>query len=87
MDAAAPPLSGEDLARALYEACPTVKPTWEQLGEVTKSVWREEAARRQWVAAAPPGATAELVAGSAPEVASGTACAATDIPGTQGSLF
>lgn len=30
-------------AKALYDACPTVKPTWEQLGEVTKSVWREKA--------------------------------------------
>jgi len=28
-------------ARALYDACPTVKPTWDQLGGVTKSVWRE----------------------------------------------
>lgn len=28
-------------ARLLYEECPTPKPAWEQLGEVTKSVWRE----------------------------------------------
>lgn len=28
-------------ARLLYEECPTPKPTWEQLGEVTKSVWRD----------------------------------------------
>lgn len=26
-------------ARALYDACPSVKPTWDQLGAVTKSVW------------------------------------------------
>lgn len=28
-------------ARAKYDACPTVKPDWSQLGEITKSVWRE----------------------------------------------
>lgn len=28
-------------ARALYNQCQTVKPAWEQLGEVTKNVWRE----------------------------------------------
>ena len=26
-------------AKALYDECPTVKPSWDQLGEVTKSVW------------------------------------------------
>jgi hypothetical protein len=26
-------------AELLYDECPTVKPAWEQLGEVTKSVW------------------------------------------------
>jgi hypothetical protein len=26
-------------AEFLYDECPTVKPTWEQLSEVTKSVW------------------------------------------------
>ncbi len=30
-------------AQALYEACPTVKPAWSQLGETTRSVWRERA--------------------------------------------
>lgn len=34
----------EALAQELYEACQTVKPRWDQLGEVTKSVWREYAA-------------------------------------------
>ena len=29
------------LAKKLYNECPTPKPTWEQLGEVTKSVWIE----------------------------------------------
>jgi hypothetical protein len=33
-------------ARELYEAVQTPKPTWDQLGDVTKSVWREEAQRR-----------------------------------------
>ena len=28
-------------ARALYDACPSVKPSWDQLGDVTKLVWRE----------------------------------------------
>jgi hypothetical protein len=28
-------------AKALYDACPTVKPTWDQLGDTTKDVWRE----------------------------------------------
>jgi hypothetical protein len=28
-------------ARAEYEKCPTPKPDWDQLSEVTKGVWRE----------------------------------------------
>jgi hypothetical protein len=32
-----------DMARTLYYLCPTVKPTWDQLGDVTKSVWIERA--------------------------------------------
>lgn len=32
-----------ELAQALYEACPTVKPRWDQLGGVTQSVWIERA--------------------------------------------
>lgn len=31
-------------ARALYNACPSVKPTWEQLGETTQSVWVDKVA-------------------------------------------
>lgn len=27
-------------ARLLYEQCLTPKPSWEQLGEATRSVWR-----------------------------------------------
>ena len=30
-------------AQALYDACPTVKPAWSQLGEATRSVWRDRA--------------------------------------------
>jgi hypothetical protein len=29
-------------AELLYDECPTVKPRWDQLGEVTKSVWVEK---------------------------------------------
>jgi hypothetical protein len=31
-------------AKRLYDLCSTPKPTWEQLGDVTKSVWRDLAA-------------------------------------------
>ena len=31
------------VAKGLYDACLTPKQTWEQSGEVTKSVWREYA--------------------------------------------
>ncbi len=31
----------EVMARTLYDLCPTVKPDWSQLGDVTKSVWRD----------------------------------------------
>jgi hypothetical protein len=36
----------EQLAREMYEAMPSraSHPAWEQLGDVTKSVWRERAA-------------------------------------------
>lgn len=39
MDAAAEVIEVE--AELLYEQCPTPKPAWEQLSEVTRSVWRE----------------------------------------------
>lgn len=35
-------------ARALYDACPTPKPDWDQLGDVTKSVWRERALEQEY---------------------------------------
>lgn len=31
----------EQTARKMYDACPTVKPDWSQLGDVTRSVWIE----------------------------------------------
>lgn len=31
-------------AKQLYDACPSVKPPWEQLGDVTRSVWLDRAA-------------------------------------------
>lgn len=37
--------SVEDEARRLYETCAKVAPRWDQLGEVTKGVWREYAQR------------------------------------------
>ena len=33
----------ETLARQLYDECQTTKPSWDQLGLITKSVWRERA--------------------------------------------
>lgn len=35
----------ERKAKKLYGECPTVKPEWNQLGEVTKAVWLEKAAQ------------------------------------------
>lgn len=56
----------ERAARHRYDLCPTVKPDWSQLGEITKSVWREmvvaEASSMENAAACPPGA-AEAPAG------------------------
>jgi hypothetical protein len=48
--------------QALYDACPSVKPTWQQLGDVTKSVWRDGAALKLsghpcWWSINPDGAT------------------------------
>lgn len=36
----------DQLAQQLYEQCCPVAPGWDQIGEVTKSVWREHAQRR-----------------------------------------
>ena len=37
----------ERLAKDFYAACPSVKPVWEQLGDVTRSVWRERALEQE----------------------------------------
>jgi hypothetical protein len=36
----------DDQARALYEAAAPCAPTWDQLGEITRSVWQERADRK-----------------------------------------
>lgn len=36
-------LTLDEMAKELYDDCQTVKPSWDQLGEVTKKVWRERA--------------------------------------------
>ena len=41
--AEAPEYDANKVAKALYDNCPTVKPKWEQLGNVTRGVWRERA--------------------------------------------
>lgn len=51
-------------AKALYDACPTVKPLWHQLGDVTKGVWRAFVRQREGLAA-PVGAAEEVEAGLA----------------------
>lgn len=33
-------------ARRMYDDCPTVKPKWEQLRDVTRTLWRERAAEK-----------------------------------------
>jgi len=38
-------------AKRLYDLCQTPKPTWDQLGETTKSVWRERVVLPPQVAA------------------------------------
>lgn len=56
----------ERAARHRYDLCGTVKPDWSQLGEITKSVWREmvvaDAISTANTSATPPGA-AEAHAG------------------------
>ncbi len=56
----------ERAARHRFDQCPTVKPDWSQLGEITKSVWREmvvaDATSTENSSTSPPGA-AEAPAG------------------------
>lgn len=59
--------------QALYDACPSVKPTWHQLGDVTKSVWRDKAALKLsghpcWWSINPDGATTIYQAASSPGI-------------------
>ena len=44
------PLDGA--ARALYERNCPIAPDWDQLGEITKSVWREDVVKRGYAPAA-----------------------------------
>lgn len=37
------PAKLEQAAHALYDECQSVKPAWDQLGDVTKGVWRDKA--------------------------------------------
>ena len=58
---------------ALYDACPSVKPTWQQLGDVTKSVWRDKAALKLsghpcWWSINPDGAMTIYQAASSPGI-------------------
>lgn len=50
----------ERAARHRFDQCPTVKPDWSQLGEITKSVWREmvvaDATSTENASTSPPGA-------------------------------
>ncbi|MEJ8837721.1 hypothetical protein [Ramlibacter sp. AN1133] len=41
------PMELEAAARALYERNCPIAPDWDQLGEATKSTWREDIQRRQ----------------------------------------
>lgn len=53
----------EQRARALYDACTTVKPAWDQLGDITRSVWRERVTDHAASAPAHPQQTAAAPAG------------------------
>lgn len=63
----------EQAARTLYDTCPSVKPAWGQLGEVTKSVWRDKARLKlaghpRWWSHDPDGAATLINAVSAPRI-------------------
>lgn len=63
----------EQVAHALYDACPSVKPTWDQLGDVTKSVWRDSARLKLaghplWWSHDPDGVSTLMNAVSAPRI-------------------
>jgi hypothetical protein len=63
----------DQAAHALYDACPSVKPSWEQLGDVTKSVWRDKARLKlaghpRWWSHDPDNTATLLNAVSAPRI-------------------
>lgn len=78
----------EATARALYDCCPTVKPSWDQLGDVTKSVWRERAERGEvpgWKAKIDADVKVEIEGDASGE--SGTPVKVQGQEEAQGSLF
>jgi len=63
----------EQAAHALYDACPSVKPAWGQLGDVTKGVWRDKARLKlaghpRWWSHDPDNTATLLNAVSAPRI-------------------
>lgn len=63
----------EQAAHTLYDECPSVKPAWGQLGDVTKSVWRDKARLKlaghpRWWSHDPDGVSTLTNAVSAPRI-------------------
>lgn len=63
----------EQAARQLYDDCPSVKPDWGQLGDVTKSVWRDKARLKlakhpRWWSHDPDGTATLVNAVNAPRI-------------------
>ena len=63
----------EQAAHTLYDECPSVKPAWDQLGDVTKSVWRDKARLKlaghpRWWSHDPDGVVTLMNAVSAPRI-------------------
>lgn len=63
----------EQAAHTLYDECPSVKPAWGQLGDVTKSVWRDKARLKiaghpRWWSHDPDGVGTLMNAVSAPRI-------------------
>lgn len=63
----------EQTARVLYDACPSVKPSWSQLGDVTKSVWKDKAQLKlaghpRWWSHDPDGTATLVDAVNAPRI-------------------
>jgi hypothetical protein len=63
----------EQVAHQLYDECPSVKPDWGQLGDVTRNVWREMARLKlarhpRWWSHDPDGTATLINAVSAPRI-------------------